>query len=204
MTDCRHQVLVTCIQVHASKLSTNAKFQNLQDLNSRTFWRIFKYLICFQALSRALKFLFQIQAFSRISQARYEPWLLQHACVVVMPFSVDATVWLASLYHLPTHYYDYNDYYYDYNYNNMPVWWWRRSAVPLRWRYSVTGPPVSSALWPWCSAVLTLACWRPPDPPVHQAPETERSPVTHTCTAVYIYIQYTTTLHPFNGHHFIF
>ena len=31
------QVLVTCIQVLASKLSTNAKFQNLQDLNSRTF-----------------------------------------------------------------------------------------------------------------------------------------------------------------------
>ena len=47
-----------------------AKFQNLQDLNSSTF----KHLICFQALSMALKFLFQIQAFSTISQARYEPW----------------------------------------------------------------------------------------------------------------------------------
>ena len=34
---------------------------------------MFKYLICFQALSRGLKFLFQIQAFSRISQAHYEP-----------------------------------------------------------------------------------------------------------------------------------
>ena len=54
-----------------------AKFQNLQDLNSKTFKgfssTVFKHLICFQALSRALKFLFQIQAFSRISQARYEP-----------------------------------------------------------------------------------------------------------------------------------
>ena len=54
-----------------------AKFQNLQDLNSKTFQgfssTVFKHLICFQALSRALKFLFQIQAFSRISQARYEP-----------------------------------------------------------------------------------------------------------------------------------
>jgi len=54
-----------------------AKLQNLQDLNSRTFQRkdfssTFKHLICFQALSRALKFLFQIQAFSRISQACYE------------------------------------------------------------------------------------------------------------------------------------
>ena len=70
------QVLVTCIQVLASKLSTNAKFQNLQDLNSRTiqgFSSTFKHLICFRALSRALKFLFQIQAFSRISQACYEP-----------------------------------------------------------------------------------------------------------------------------------
>ena len=67
---------VSCIQVLASKLSTNAKFQNLQDLNSRTFQGFsstFKHLICFQALSRALKLLFQIQAFSRISQARYEP-----------------------------------------------------------------------------------------------------------------------------------
>ena len=34
VTDCRHQF---CIQVLASKLSTNAKFQNMQDLNSRTF-----------------------------------------------------------------------------------------------------------------------------------------------------------------------
>jgi len=43
--------------VLASKLSTNAKFQNLQDLNSRTcqgFSSTFKHLICFQALSRAL------------------------------------------------------------------------------------------------------------------------------------------------------
>jgi len=62
--------------VLASKLSTNAKFQNLQDLNSRTiqgFSSTFKHLICFRALSRALKFLFQIQEFSRISQACYEP-----------------------------------------------------------------------------------------------------------------------------------
>ena len=67
---------VTCVQVLASKLSTNAKFQNLQDLNSRTFQGFsstFKHLICFQELSRALKSLFQIQAFPRISQARYEP-----------------------------------------------------------------------------------------------------------------------------------
>jgi len=49
----------------------------LEDLNSRTFQGLsstFKHLICFQTLSRALKFLFQIQAFSRIFQARYEPW----------------------------------------------------------------------------------------------------------------------------------
>jgi len=53
-----------------------AKFQNLQDLNSMTFQGFsstFKHFICFQALSSALKFLFQIQAFSRISQARDEP-----------------------------------------------------------------------------------------------------------------------------------
>jgi len=87
------QVLVTCIQVLASKLLTNAKFQNLQDLNSRTFQGFsstFKHLICFQALSRALKFLFQIQAFSGISQARYEPCMLLEwylaapVCVLVM------------------------------------------------------------------------------------------------------------------------
>jgi len=52
------------------------KFQNLLNLNSRTFQGFsstFKHLICFQALSRTLKFLFQIQAFSRIYQAPYEP-----------------------------------------------------------------------------------------------------------------------------------
>jgi len=41
-----------------------AKFQNLQDLNSGTFQGFsstFKHLFCFQALSRALKFLVQIQ-----------------------------------------------------------------------------------------------------------------------------------------------
>jgi len=68
---------VTCTQTIASKLSINAKFQNLQDLNSRIFQGFsstIKHLICFQALSSALKFLFQIQAFSRISQARYEPF----------------------------------------------------------------------------------------------------------------------------------
>jgi len=68
---------VTSTQTIASKLSINAKFQNLQDLNSRTFQGFsstIKHLICFQALSSALKFLFQIQAFSRISQARYEPF----------------------------------------------------------------------------------------------------------------------------------
>ena len=57
---------LVCIQVLASKLSTNAKFQNLQDLHSRTFQGFsstFKHLICFQAISTALKFLFQIQAF---------------------------------------------------------------------------------------------------------------------------------------------
>ena len=58
------------------KIVNKCKISNLQDLNSRTFQEFsstFKHLICFQALSRALKFLFQIQAFSRISQARYEP-----------------------------------------------------------------------------------------------------------------------------------
>ena len=42
--DCKYcfQVLVTCTQVLASKLTTNGKFQNLQDLNSRTF-QGFKY-----------------------------------------------------------------------------------------------------------------------------------------------------------------
>jgi len=54
--------------------------QHIKDLNSRTFQGLsntFKHLIFFQALSRALNFLLKIQAFSRISQARYEPWLRQ-------------------------------------------------------------------------------------------------------------------------------
>ena len=67
---------VRTLQVLAAKLLTNAKFHNLENLNSRTFQGLsstFKQLICFQALSRALKFLFQIQAFSRIFQEHYEP-----------------------------------------------------------------------------------------------------------------------------------
>jgi len=77
---------VTCIQVLASKLSTNAKFARFK---FKDFSRIFKHLICFQALSRALKFLFQIPAFSRISQARYEPcqWLIV-SCEMVWWWSV--------------------------------------------------------------------------------------------------------------------
>jgi len=58
-------------------------FKNLQDLNSGTFQGFsstFKDLICFQALSRALKFLFQSQAFSRISQARYKSCTENVAC----------------------------------------------------------------------------------------------------------------------------
>jgi len=63
----------------------NAKFQNKQDLNSRTFQGFsstFKHLICFQALSRAWKYLFQIQAYWRISQARYE---CCHSCYAAVP-----------------------------------------------------------------------------------------------------------------------
>jgi len=59
--------------VLASKLSTNAKFARFKLKDFSGFSSTFKHLICFQALSRALKFLFQIQAFSRISQTRYEP-----------------------------------------------------------------------------------------------------------------------------------
>ena len=45
--------------VLANTVIIRGKFQNLQDLNSRTsqgFSSTFKHLICFQALSRALKF----------------------------------------------------------------------------------------------------------------------------------------------------
>jgi len=57
--------------VNMCKISTFARFK-FKDFSST-----FKHLICFQALSRALKFLFQIQAFSSISQARYEPWFYE-------------------------------------------------------------------------------------------------------------------------------
>jgi len=53
--------MVTCIQVLASKFSTNAKFARFK---FKDFSSTFKHRICFQALSRALKFLFKIQAFS--------------------------------------------------------------------------------------------------------------------------------------------
>ena len=58
-TEVYRTVLTNTVMIKASdRLSTNAEFQNLQDLNSRTFQGFsstFKHLICFQALSRALK-----------------------------------------------------------------------------------------------------------------------------------------------------
>jgi len=60
------------------KIVDKCKISKFSRFKFEDFSRIFKF---FQAPylfsstpSRALKFLFQIQAFSRISQARYEPW----------------------------------------------------------------------------------------------------------------------------------
>ena len=59
-----------CVKiVNKCKITKFARFK-FKDFSSRP---TFKHLICFQALSRALKFLFQIQEFWRISQACYEP-----------------------------------------------------------------------------------------------------------------------------------
>jgi len=55
-----------------------AKFAKFKFKDFSGFSSTFKHLICFQALSRALKFLFQIQVISRISQARCEPWYMQY------------------------------------------------------------------------------------------------------------------------------
>jgi len=76
VTDCRHQFVCNHTTACFKIVNKCEISKNLQDLKSRTFQGFssaFKHLICFQALSRALKFLFQIQAFSKISQARYEP-----------------------------------------------------------------------------------------------------------------------------------
>ena len=63
-------VLVTCIQVLASKLSTNAKFQNLQDLNSRTF----------QVLSSTLSVFKHFQGpWSSYSKFKHFQGFLKHA-----------------------------------------------------------------------------------------------------------------------------
>jgi len=58
------------------KIVNKCKISKFARFKFKDFSRIsstFKHLICFQALSRALKLLLQIQAFSRISQACYEP-----------------------------------------------------------------------------------------------------------------------------------
>ena len=78
-------------------LDCNVTIKNLQELNSRTFQGFsstFKHLICFQALSRALKFLFQIQAFSRISQACNEPWIQDGSRLMRLPPSLKLGEWL--------------------------------------------------------------------------------------------------------------
>jgi len=53
------------------KIANKCKISKFARFKFKDFSSTFKHLICFQALSRALKFLFQIQAFSRISQARF-------------------------------------------------------------------------------------------------------------------------------------
>jgi len=64
-------ILTNTVMIKASdRLSTNAKFARFK---FKDFSSTFKHLICFQALSRALKFLFQIQAFSKISQHTHTP-----------------------------------------------------------------------------------------------------------------------------------
>ena len=66
------------------EVANKCKISKFARCKFNDFSRIFKYFICFHALSRALKFLFRIQAFSRISQACYEPCLLyvdsEHRC----------------------------------------------------------------------------------------------------------------------------
>ena len=74
--DCKYCFQVLVGDMHTSacfKTDNKWKISKFARFKFKDFSRIFKHLICFQALSRALKFLFQIQAFSRISQARYEP-----------------------------------------------------------------------------------------------------------------------------------
>jgi len=70
------------------KIINKCKILNFGRFKLKDSSRTFKHLICFQALSRALKFLFQIQAFSRIFQARYI--LLRYR----VRFSVDYVMWL--------------------------------------------------------------------------------------------------------------
>ena len=59
-----------CIQVLASKLSTNAKFARFK---FKDFQVLSSTLSVFEHFQGPWRFLFQIQAFSRISQACYEP-----------------------------------------------------------------------------------------------------------------------------------
>ena len=82
-------------QAYKCLLQNCQQMQNVkvcQKFNSRTFQGFsnsFKHLICL--LSRALKFLFQIQAFLRISQARYEPWFLQTSGAIGKPSWTEVT-----------------------------------------------------------------------------------------------------------------
>ena len=59
-----------CIQVLASKLSTNAKFARFK---FKDFQVLSSTSSVFEHFQGPWRFLFQIQAFSRISQACYEP-----------------------------------------------------------------------------------------------------------------------------------
>jgi len=60
--------------VLASKLSTNAKFATFKFKDFSGIFKYFQAPYLFSSTFKGLEvFKFQIQAFSRISQARYEP-----------------------------------------------------------------------------------------------------------------------------------
>jgi len=72
--DCNVTLKCTVLYCTHQYRNNKSKISKFATFKFKDFSSTFKHLICFQALSKALKFLFQIQAFSRISQARYEAW----------------------------------------------------------------------------------------------------------------------------------
>ena len=93
-----HWSVLYCTHQYRNNKRKISKFARFK---FKDFSRIFKYFqapYLFSSTFKGLEVLFQIQAFSRISQARYEPFMLQWWCSARGPRFESCRGWLLAVF----------------------------------------------------------------------------------------------------------